>query len=134
MNISRRGFLGALAAFTAAAAAKTLPTSLSAAPPVPEQVDFLAGLIKECRVTGIEQQASVRGIMRIVVTYRHDPTGPRTCLDDMARQEVGGRRPVNASVTIEHNEIDVSLPYASPPSQEIWKVGRPTHTVTVEYV
>lgn len=130
--ISRRGFLGVIGAFTAAAATRAMPTSLNKSPPAPEQIDLVARLLKECRATSVETHCLTGDVMRCVVTYRHDPDGPRTALDEMAAEAIADRRPIAASVTVTQDSCDIDVTMLG--RREFVPVGRPQATVTVDYV
>ena len=105
---TRRGFLGVLGAFVAAAAAsKVLPQGVARAKPIKEQIDLM-GILKECRVLSVEQECIVEGYVRYRVTYRHDPKGPRTSLDDLVDARTAGLLPIGVMVTQECDAIDVT--------------------------
>lgn len=115
MTVSRRGFIGALGAFTAALTfGKAMPagveiaTGRGAVKPLKEQIDLLE-ILKDCRVVSYENTTTLTGPSTLEVKYRHDPGSARTSLDDVVDASRKHMLPVSASVTVEYTWIDVSI-------------------------
>ncbi len=105
---SRRGFLGVVGAFVAAAAARpVMPQGFAKAKPIKEQSDLMA-MLKDFRVQSFSKEFSIADVPRNVVTYRHAPGSPRTALDDMAQKESAGLLPIGVMVTHDYELIDVT--------------------------
>jgi hypothetical protein len=93
-NVSRRGFLGALAAFTAAVASgKTMPPSIAGGSPTPEQGGIMATL-KDCRVRGYSNSFNWLEPSCFEVEYVYAPGVPETELDRYVVERIKGLRPV----------------------------------------
>jgi hypothetical protein len=108
MKTTRRGFVGTLVAFVAAASApKALPSGFARAKPIREQAALMAAL-KECRVESIDQEMAVGSYRRLRVTYRHAPKGPRSPLDGIAEKRSAGLLPIGVMVTQQCDAIDVT--------------------------
>ena len=113
-DVSRRGFLGALTAFTAAAAsgAQMVP-SWSGKPALPCQSELLASL-SECRV--VEHIYSLYAFGQHPNTYTvrfvHAPDAPLTSLDENARAHMRGMVPISVTQVRDENgrkEVTVVL-------------------------
>ena len=74
MSLSRRGFLGRLAAASAAMAAASSAGVIAASPAkkLCSAQRMVLDLLDECRIIGVVGTARVDGIMEYAVTYRHD--------------------------------------------------------------
>jgi hypothetical protein len=108
MKTTRRGFVGTIVAFVAAASApKALPSGFARAKPIREQIDFLA-MLKDCRALAIAEDIRVDGFRQMIVTYRHDPKAPRTGMDQEAAAKTAGLLPVGVTVTQSCEAIDVT--------------------------
>jgi|LauGreDrversion4_2_1035121.scaffolds.fasta_scaffold482209_2 hypothetical protein len=128
-NVTRRGFLGAIAAFTAAVASGVrMPAGIAKSPPLPAQCDLLA-ILKDCRVESYAHEFIVDSYARLNVTYRHAPHEPRTTLDDLVDKAREGRLPISASVQTHIESIDVSE-FGSAQERD---VVRPVHTVEIVF-
>jgi hypothetical protein len=129
LTVSRRGFLGALTAFTAAiASGVAMPTGTSVAfRPRQEQLDLLA-ILKDCRVQSYEVEHFLDSYTRLRVVYRHSPKAPRTSLDEFVDQERYKKLPINVTVTSSCDWLDV-WDLGSRPAFEV-----PTPVTSVEVV
>ncbi len=108
IRTTRRGFVGTLVAFVAAASApKALPSGFARGKPIREQIDLMA-ILKDCRAQSIEEDIRVDGFRRMIVTYRHAPKAPRTVMDQMAGAQTAGLLPVGVTVTQSCEAIDVT--------------------------
>ena len=102
-QISRRGFLGALAAFSAAVAdGVKMPPSTSPLPPLPEQEDFIDSLT-DCRVREYNMSASYLEPSYLEVEYVYAPDAPKSSLDEYVAGLRKSKKPVRVSETVGMN-------------------------------
>lgn len=121
----RRDFFKAL---SAAAAALAAPKAVMAAavpaavtPPLAEpavalgkmsrqvtpEVERAIALLKECRITSVEKVTSIHGPQRYIVSYRHNPEGQWTMLDEAYGFLAETGAPVNISVSLTADTSDL---------------------------
>jgi hypothetical protein len=106
--ITRRGFIGVLGAFVAAAStSRAMPQGFAKAKPIKEQVGLMA-MLRQCRVESLYEECQIASYRRIVVKYRHAPNEPRTAMDDHASRKCAGLLPVGVMVTQQCDMIDVT--------------------------
>lgn len=110
MLTTRRGFLGVLSAFAAAAASGVrLPSSACKTPIRAVQADLLA-MLADCRAISVERCEEIGGLHKAVIQFLHAPDAPRTSLDDMADVARKNLRPISVSLTVECDDIvDLAL-------------------------
>lgn len=106
---SRRGFFGTVTAFVAVAMTKRLPTSTSRMPPIREQVDLMEALLRDCRVVSWDEECSIDAPTELSVRWKYAPNEPHTQLDEIVRQRVVGKHPVQVVVEQGVEDIDVSV-------------------------
>ena len=129
MKTSRRGFLGIVGAFVAAAAARdVMPSGSLRAKPITEQIDLMA-ILKECRVQSFYEDIRVDSYRRIRVLYRHAPNEPLTSLDADADRLRAGLLPIGAIAEEQCDMIDVT--YLGDPTR--FEVARPVKTLEVVF-
>lgn len=104
-TVSRRGFLGALAAFTAAVAsgAKMIPAS-SGLPALPCQTDLLASL-EECRCVSTTYSLYAYGQHpnTFEATFVHSPDAPLSSQDEFARARMKDMLPIKVTEELDDN-------------------------------
>ena len=99
-SISRRGFLGALAAFSAVVAGGVkMPPSTSPLPALPEQDDLLASLA-DCRVRKWDMNICYLEPSYLDVEYVYSPIAAKSPLDDYVAAARKNMRPILVSENV----------------------------------